>query len=60
VVPLAYDLLWKNKISVGQAILGSLMLMGLIVLITIGRASDFSWESIIPMLLTYSVASLPA
>lgn len=60
VVPLAYDLLWKNKISAGQAILGSLMLIGLIVLITIGRASDFSWESIIPMLLTYSVASLPA
>lgn len=60
VVPLAYDLLWKNKISVGQAILGSLMLISLIVLITIGRASDFSGESIIPMLLTYSVASLPA
>jgi len=60
VVPLAYDLLWKNKISAGQAILGSLMLISLIVLITIGRASDFSGESIIPMLLTYSVASLPA
>jgi oligosaccharide repeat unit polymerase len=60
VVPLAYYLLWKNKISVGQAILGSLMLISLIVLITIGRASDFSGESIIPMLLTYSVASLPA
>ncbi|MDI9870454.1 O-antigen polymerase [Flectobacillus roseus] len=60
VIPLAYDLLWKNKISVGQAIVGGLMLMGFIVLITIGRASDFSWESIVPMLLTYSVASLPA
>ncbi len=60
VVPLAYDLLWKNKISAGQAILGSLMLISLIVLITIGRTSDFSGESIIPMLLTYSVASLPA
>jgi hypothetical protein len=60
VVPLAYDLLWKNKISAGQAILGSLMLISLIVLITIGRASDFSGESIIPMLLTYAVASLPA
>lgn len=60
VVPLAYDLLWKNKISAGQAILGSLMLISLIVLITIGRTSDFSGESIIPMLLTYAVASLPA
>ena len=60
VIPLAYDLLWKNKISVGQAIVGGLMLMGFIVLITVGRASDFSWESIVPMLLTYSVASLPA
>ncbi|MFY7825592.1 MAG: O-antigen polymerase [Flectobacillus sp.] len=60
VVPLAYDLLWKNKISIGQAMIGALSLIGFMVLITIGRTQDFSWESIIPMLLTYSVASLPA
>jgi oligosaccharide repeat unit polymerase len=60
VMPLVYNLLWKGKVLVGQAIIGSFLFIIFIVLITLGRSSDLSWDSVIPMLLTYFTASLPA